>query len=413
MLLCFEEETGKFLWQLTRDKLASGRVNDWLLQGIVSNACVEGNRLWVVTNRAELMCLDTEGFYDNENDGPCKDEVNSAAQDADIVWTLDMMNDELAVFPHNLALSSPVVYGDLVFVLTSNGVDEAHLNIPVPRAPSFLAVNKHTGKVVWEDSSPFDKILHGQWSSPCVGVVDGNAQVYMAGGDGWLYAFDADMGNLIWKFDLNPKSTQWELFGRGTRNSVIGTPVFVDGSVIIGTGQDPEHGEGPAYLYRIDATKYGDVSAELGEDGKPGTPNPNSALIWRYGGFQPDGSPTSKADEECIFRRTLSTAAVGNGMVFIPDVSGYFHCVDWKTGKRNWEHDFLSSIWGSALIVDGKVMVGTEDGEFVVFEATKERAKIIRKFDTMNYSAIYSTPVIANGKLFLVDRSRIYVVSIR
>ena len=206
------ESDGKFLWQLTREKLPQGRVNDWPLQGICSAPVVEGNRLWVVTNRCELMCVDLEGFYDDENDG-IKDEVDKEKEDADIIWNLDMI-EELGVFPHNLATSSPVIHGDYVYIVTSNGVDEAHLDIPSPRAPCFLCVNKNTGEVKWEDNTPFDEILHGQWSSPAIGIVDGKVQIYMPGGDGWLYTFNEE-GKLVWKFDLNPKETKWELGGKG------------------------------------------------------------------------------------------------------------------------------------------------------------------------------------------------------
>jgi hypothetical protein len=72
------------------------------------------------------MCVDVEGFADGENDGVVQDEADNEKGDADIIWKLDMMED-LGVFPHNLATSSPLVDGDLVFLLTSNGVDEAHL----------------------------------------------------------------------------------------------------------------------------------------------------------------------------------------------------------------------------------------------------------------------------------------------
>ena len=50
--------------------------------------------------------------------------------------------------------------------MTSNGQDESHVNIPSPKAPAIIALNKDTGKLAWEDNSVFDKILHGQWSSP-------------------------------------------------------------------------------------------------------------------------------------------------------------------------------------------------------------------------------------------------------
>ena len=156
VVMCFRESDGKFLWQLTHDKLAAGRVNDWPKQGICSSPCVEGNRLYYVSNRCELVCADVEGFLDGENDGPFTGETLSDAIDGDIIWKLDMI-EELGVFPHNLASSSPAVDGDLVFVVTSNGVDESHIAIPAPDAPSFIAVNKNTGETVWQHDEPINK----------------------------------------------------------------------------------------------------------------------------------------------------------------------------------------------------------------------------------------------------------------
>lgn len=406
-VLCFDEKTGEFLWQLTRNKLETGRVNDWPLQGICSSVAVEDNRVYVVTNRCELMCLDAEGFYDDENDGEYQDEVDKEKQDADIIWSLDMM-EELSVFPHNLATSSPVIFGDYVYVVTSNGVDEAHLEIPSPRAPSFICVNKMTGEVVWEDGSPEDRILHGQWSSPTIGIVDGVPQVYFPGGDGWLYAFNATNGELIWKFDCNPKDAVYELGGRGTRNEIISTPVFIENSVIVAVGQDPEHGEGVGHMYRVDATKTGDVSPVLDEDGDgQGEPNPNSAQIWHYGGFDTDGSVTGKA-ESFIFRRTISTPAVHDGLVYAADLSGRLHCIDFETGQRYWEADLLSAVWGSPMVADGKVFIGDEDGDLSIFATGKEMKKLA---EIIFPSSLYSTPTIANGVMFISDRSRLFAIA--
>ncbi len=404
IMLCFNEADGEFLWQLTREKLPIGRVSDWPLQGICSAPHIEGERMWVVTNRCELMCLDTKGFYDDENDGEVQDEVDKEKQDADIVWSLDMIED-LGVFPHNLATSSPVVHGDHVYLLTSNGVDEAHLEIPSPRAPCFLCVHKETGKVVWENNEPFDTILHGQWGSPAVGEVNGKVQVYCPGGDGWLYALDGMTGEIVWKFDLNPKDTRWELGGAGTRNAIIATPVFYENTVVLAVGQDPEHGEGVGHLWKIDATKTGDVSPELGEIGKPGKPNPNSAAIWHYGGVDEEG--------EEIFRRTMSTVAISDGLCFAADLSGYVHCLDFKTGKRNWVHDLFSGVWGSPMVADGKVFIGNEDGKLTVLKADAKEATVLKEFDTVNYSSIYSTPTIANGRMYISDRARLYAIDIQ
>ncbi|HEV7226545.1 MAG TPA: PQQ-binding-like beta-propeller repeat protein, partial [Pirellulales bacterium] len=90
-LVCFNEADGKFLWQASSEKLPTGRVHDWHLMGICCAPLVEGDRLWYVTSRGEVVCLDTEGFRDGENDGPNKAEPNENTDEADVVWMLDMM----------------------------------------------------------------------------------------------------------------------------------------------------------------------------------------------------------------------------------------------------------------------------------------------------------------------------------
>ncbi len=56
----FNEYNGEFLWQLAVPKLASGKVNDWEYLGILSSPLVEGDNVYVVTNRCEVVCLDRE-----------------------------------------------------------------------------------------------------------------------------------------------------------------------------------------------------------------------------------------------------------------------------------------------------------------------------------------------------------------
>ena len=373
VLMAFRESDGKFLWQHVNDKLAAGRVNDWPYQGVCSSPLVEGDRLYYVSNRCELVALDTEGFADNENDGPTTNETLKGPEDADVVWKLDMM-EELGVFPHNMANSSPVIHGDLVFIETSNGHDESHVNIPSPRAPSFLAVNKKTGKVAWEDGTPGDRILHGQWASATLGTVDGMLQVFFPGGDGWVYGFEALTGKQLWKFNLNPPDAVWPK----TKNDAIGTPVFYDGKVYLASGQDPEHGEGVGHLYCIDPSKRGDIT--------------QTGRVWHYDKI----------------RRTISTAAIHDGIVYIPDFSGFLHALDAKTGKVYWVHDMLAAIWGSPVVVEGKVYLGDEDGDVVVLEAGKT-LKVIKE-NNMG-SSVYATPVAANGTLYIMNRSELYALA--
>ena len=104
-----------------------------------------------------------------KNDGPYTGEEDTSDIGVDIIWEYDMM-EELDVFPHNLATCSPVGAGNLLFVITANGVDEGHVAIPSPLSPSFIAVDLNTGELVWEKAYPGESILHGQWSNPAYGV---------------------------------------------------------------------------------------------------------------------------------------------------------------------------------------------------------------------------------------------------
>ncbi|MCH7814122.1 MAG: PQQ-binding-like beta-propeller repeat protein [Planctomycetes bacterium] len=378
VILCLDEKTGRLLWQATHDKLPTGRVNDWPEQGICSSPAVEGNRLYYVSNRCELVCADVEGFLDGENDGPFTDEKYKEKLDGDFVWVLDMI-EELGSFPHNLATSSPVIGGGLVFVLTSNGVDEGHLNLPVADAPSFLAVDTKTGKIVWESDLPGDKVLHGQWSSPAYGMIGGVEQVIMPGGDGVCYSFEPKTGKLLWRFDLNPKDSKWELGGRGTRNNIIATPVIHDDKVYLCVGQDPEHGEGVGHLYAIDGTQRGDIT--------------KTGRVWHVGGDD--------------FHRSMSSCAIADGLLYAADLSGFVYCLDAKTGRRHWRFDTFAAIWGSPFVVDGKVLIGDEDGELVILAQGSE-LKELATHDMRN--SIYTTPVVANGVLYITNRNTLFAI---
>ena len=375
-ILCFNEADGKFLWQAVHDKLDAGRVNDWPLQGICSTVAVEGNRIWYVNNRCEVICADAEGLADGKNDG-VQDEKYKDDSKADIIWRFDMI-EELGVFPHNLATSSPLILGDLVIVVTGNGVDEGHLNLPSPTSPSFLALNKKTGEWVWEYAVE-GKVLHGQWSSAAYGKAGDQEQVVFPGGDGWIYSLNPKDGSLIWRFDMNPKDSEWELGGYGTRNNIISTPVILNDHVYIGVGQDPEHGTGIGHFYKIDATGKGDVTGK--------------AAKWHIGNKD--------------FGRTMSTVAVKDGLVYAAELAGFLHCIDDATGKIVWTHDLEAAVWGSPVAMDGKIYIGDEDGDITILALGRTHKEIAE----INMGAtVYTSPTAANGVLYIATKSKLYAI---
>src|SRR5262249_32859226 len=109
ILMCFRESDGQFLWQHVNDKLPGGQVIDWPREGVCSTPVIEGDRVYYVSNRCTVVCLDLEGMA-NGNQG-VQDEKYKDATDADVIWHYDMMA-ELNVFPHNMSACSPVIAGD-------------------------------------------------------------------------------------------------------------------------------------------------------------------------------------------------------------------------------------------------------------------------------------------------------------
>lgn len=412
ILLALDEKSGKVLWKLTVPKLGAGKVSDWEYLGICSSPTIDGERVYIVTNRCEVLCLDVNGMA-NGNDGFADEakyfaDLESVAKgeakpvelqptDADIVWRYDL-REELGVFPHNITSSSILVVGDLIYLSTSNGVDWSHTNIPSPNAPSLIALNKTTGELAGEEMSDISKrILHGGWSSPSFGVIDGKPQIVFAGPDGMCYGFepkpvlnsDENLYQLVelWRFDANPINYRFK-DGDRTKpikyarpdgpSEFIASPVIVGNRIYVAIGQDPEHGEGLGNMVCIDATKRGDIT--------------KTGQVWAYNEIN----------------RVISTASVADGLVYVADYAGVIHCLDAETGKPHWTHDSLSHIWGSTLVADGKVFIGNEDGDVIVFAHGKE--KKVLATNRMG-GPVYSSPVVANGVLYIGTMSHLFAIS--
>src|ERR1044072_9136929 len=130
-------------------------------------------------------------------------------------------------------------------------------------------------------------------------------------------------------------------------------------------------------MYCIDATKRGDIT--------------KTALVWH-------------SDK---IRRSISTPAIKDGIVYQADFSGFLHCLDAKTGEVYWTHDLFSAVWGSPMLVDGKIYIGNEDGDVVILQEGKTK-KVLAQINMG--SSVYSTPVPANGVLYIANRNQLFAL---
>jgi outer membrane protein assembly factor BamB len=345
---------------------------------------VLGKRHYYVTPTCKVICADNDT--------------------GKTVWHFDLM-EKLKVVPTNQGHCSPLIVDDLVMIVTGNGTD-VDGKVVAPMAPSFVALNKDTGKLAWQSSLPGDKIIDGQWSNPTLAVGGGKnkKQVLLPGGDCWLYSLEPTTGELIWKCNCNPQ--------RGTPRAdkdfdpyFIATPVVHEGRCYIGMGVDPFSPAGLRYSYMLclDLAGQGDVSPKNLDAKDPA--NKGSALVWSFGGRV---EPAPKKGRKAHFGRTMSTCAIHEGLLYIAEESGYLNCLDAKTGERYWVDDVRAQVWGSSYYADGKVFLGTEDSEVLVYQHGKD-LKLLGKIDMGE--VIHSTPVVANGVLYISTWSKLYAIS--
>ncbi|MDB5333192.1 MAG: Pyrrolo-quinoline quinone [Phycisphaerales bacterium] len=413
ILMAFDSANGKYLWQKYYAKLPTGRVNDWPGEGLCATSYSEPGRLWYCSNRCEVVCLDLSPGAKKLPDGSPPE-----------MWKVDMMG-QFGVFPHNMTASSIASWGDYIYDITGNGVDDTHKHVVAPQAPAIICFDKNTGKAIWSDNTPGPNVLHGQWSSVSIVEVNGRPLVIAPLGDAWVYAFDARNGKIVWKFDTNAKDAVYPQ----TRSELIATPCIAGHYMYIANGQDPDHGEDYGHLWCVDITGEGDVSRELDSEpnaAKPkpgdelvapagkipsrkGKPNPNSKVVWDYDQF--DLNKDGKIDRSEHMNRATSTCVVTpEGLVFAPDFSGFLHCLDAKTGQVYWNYDMQSTMWGSPLYADGKIFLTDEDGELRIFQASRTPPTKDNVIEHNLGSASYCSPVLVNGVLYVMTRDQLFAI---
>ena len=109
-----------------------------------------------------------------------------------------------------------------------------------------------------------------------------------------------------------------------------------------------------------------------------------------------------------VTSETIGSVVVHDGLLYVASLTGYLHCLDARTGREYWWHDMRSAVYGSPLWADGKVYIGTEDGDVWIFRHGKAKQEP-RRIDAEE--PIRSSLVFANGVLYVMTENKLYAIA--
>jgi outer membrane protein assembly factor BamB len=106
--------------------------------------------------------------------------------------------------------------------------------------------------------------------------------------------------------------------------------------------------------------------------------------------------------------RSLSSPAIRNDLLFIPDQSGVVHCLDAQTGAAHWTHDMEAASWSTPLIAGDTVCIANNDGVLLLFALSAQK-KVLAELSLDG--PIYNTPVVAEDVLYVATFQKLYAIA--
>jgi outer membrane protein assembly factor BamB len=304
--------------------------------GARSTPTVDGDHVYVLGSDGDLVCLEAEGGA--------------------IRWQKNVRTDFGGQYGEWAYAESPLIDGDAL--VCSPGGAEA----------TMLALNKHSGEVIWKSAIP--EADEAAYASIVIAEIEGTKQ-YVQFLQKGLVGVDAATGKPLWRY------------GRTAEGSPanIPTPVVSENYVFSGTNR------GGAGLVRIVAEGEGEEKSFQAEEV-----------------YYSPGLPTSLGGTVLIDGHLYGT----NNQAIM--------CVEFATGDVKWQDRGIGP--GSLCFADGHLIVHGENGEVLILEATAEAYREKGRFTPQGIpdrgrSRAWSHPVISQGRLYIQDFSHLWVYDVQ
>ena len=282
-----------------------------------------------------------------------------------VVWEKSLGEQYGKISGYGGRTQTPFIDEDRIIVsyLATNWGD---MKGPAPKH-YYYAFDKKTGDLQWI-SAPGGAPKDTNYSAPAIGVIKGQRMLIAGNSDGSVYAINARTGQPIWSFKMS-------------KRGLNATPVIDGDMVYISHGEDNIDGHDFGRVQCIDATGTGDVT--------------ETHSVWRDDGV--------KAGYTALLAK--------DGIVYVVTDTGNMIAFDGKNGDQLWTQDLGTVGKGSPIWADGKIYATEVNGNVWILKASREKCEVVnhvRMASTLGtgWDEIYSSPAIANGRLYIVSRDR-------
>jgi outer membrane protein assembly factor BamB len=284
------------------------------------------------------------------------------------IWSHSLAEEHGIISAFGGRAAFPVVSGNLVYI-SSVFVDWGEKGPPAQR---ILAFDKRNGQVVWYGDTKL-RPEDVSYSMPVPTVINGQAMLVLASGDGSIYGLQPRTGKKIWSYNASARGIQ-------------ATPLVMNRDVFIGQAEENRDDSTMGAFFGIDATKRGDITT--------------SGELWR--------------DKEIPVDKC--SAIPVDGKIVVLDNGGYGLVFDPKTGKVLGQRKKLDTAnSASPIYADGKIYLCTLGGIWHTLKLTDEGLKEIAKLrlSKPEQGETNASPIVSHGRIYQQLPDTLYCIGFK